>query len=226
MYKLIRWLDQQQICIQMDSIRKIWIRRKQISAGPITSLRNTHYYYLKGLVFYLPTFLTLIKTANTTPDRSAAFILKSVINWIHFRCTGICQIPLEIWPKLDLAGFLENGWIVDLLKPKSGTTLKTTNKSNIMSGSHQASWQRAGFNFSRTLSSVARCRSIDSGTGRNGRLPSRWSWRCSCGFRLFLLLLRSLLKLGLVFRLAPCFVWWWSGVVFIVWIIILVVAVI
>jgi len=66
--------------------------------------------------------VTLIKVANTLLDRSAALVL-SVINRTYCSCTGIWPIWLEIWPELDLAGFLKNGLIPDLQEPKSCTSL-------------------------------------------------------------------------------------------------------
>ena len=58
--------------------------------------------------------VTLIETANTRLDRSAALVL-TVINWTYGSCIGICQIRLE----LDLGRILKkNGRIAGLPEPE------------------------------------------------------------------------------------------------------------
>ena len=49
----------------------------------------------------------LTRSANTPLDRSAALVLSvCVINCMYCSCICIHQIQLEIWPVLDLPGFL------------------------------------------------------------------------------------------------------------------------
>ena len=70
-------------------------------------------------ILYFFFWVKLIKIATIPPDRSAALNLH-IIDWTYCRCTGICQIRVEIWREPD---FQKKTPDSRLLEPKSGTTL-------------------------------------------------------------------------------------------------------